>query len=425
MGRSWIDLCNEEQQEQKQAKREKRAAELAEQAEREKQAKQEEKEAEIKAHRQEVAAKHAQRRQNKADKAQKDLEEKAKQKKVLEEEKKTKKAQKAKDSKAARRCEHEAAWAAKIDESMDRVEILKGKIQNHDLPAALDRLRETKGICLTQGWSEEEWNTLVAQQVQHATEMIHEAAQGESAVSVRVVNAINGEEMCNGDFPCEDLLQRVHAAVCPPFLAVKFFKDGVPVVLEELRARPGEQLDLTAIVQETERGRLAEVVARLLRQTLSKVSVELKEKGEQGLERLEERLEEQALALASNASSSMALAYNEARDFRKQCPRNVQALAKHACLVVREALLLTVCLEAPEGLLSDVGFEQALEKTFMRPVKADMRAQCHLARSAICRMGRNRVIFDRQAPRIYGDTITAHELEALFDAYSEVAMGYC
>ena len=271
------------------------------------------------------------------------------------------------------------------------------------------------------------WNTLVAQQVQHATEMIHEAAQGESTVSVRVINAINGDEMFHGDFPCQDLLQRVHAAVCPPFLAVKFFKDGVPVVLEELRARPGEQLDLTAIVQETERGRLAEVVTRLLRQTLSKVLVELKEKlkGEQGLERLEERLEEQALALASNASSSMALAYNEARDFRKQCHRNVEALAKRACLVLREVLLLTVCLEAPEGLLSYAGFRHALEKSFMRPLGAELRAQCHLGRSDICRLGRDRVIFDRQAPKIYGDAITPHELEALFEAYSEVAMGYC
>ena len=254
--------------------------------------------------------------------------------------------------------------------------------------------------------------------------MIHEAAQGESAVSVRVVNAINGEEMCNGDFPCEDLLQRVHAAVCPPFLAVKFFKDGA-MVLHQLRAQPRDRLDLTAIVQETERGRLAKVVARLSLPTLSMVSVEFMGKGEQGLERLEERLEEQALALASNASSSMALAYNEARDFRKQCPRNVQALAKHACLVVREALLLTVCLEAPEGLLSDVGFEHALEKTCKRPVMAEMRSQCHLARSAICRMGRNRDIFDRQAPKIYGHALTAHELDALFDVYSEVAMGYC
>ena len=268
------------------------------------------------------------------------------------------------------------------------------------------------------------WNTLVAQQVQHATEMIHEAAQGESTVSVRVINAINGDEMFHGDFPCQDLLQRVHAAVCPPFLAVKFFKDGA-VVLQELRAQPRDRLDLTAIVQETERGRLAKVVARLSLPTLSKVSVELMGKGEQGLERLEERLEEQALALASNASSSMALAYNEARDFRKQCHRNVEALAKRACLVLREVLLLTVCLEAPEGLLSDAGFRHALEKSFMRPLGAELRAQCHLGRSAICRMGRDRVIFDRQAPKIYGDAITPHELEALFEAYSEVAMGYC
>ena len=97
-----------------------------------------------------------------------------------------------------------------------------------------------------------------------------------------------------------------------------------------------------------------------------------------------------------------AQAYDKAREVRKICPPKLEEVGKNAALVVREVLVLCICCSA--GCLSDAGFESALEQAFggrRRPLSPELRSQLHLARSAICRIGRDRVLFDRRAPKIW------------------------
>ena len=115
-----------------------------------------------------------------------------------------------------------------------------------------------------------------------------------------------------------------------------------------------------------------------------------------------------------------AQAYDNAREVRKDCPSNLEEVGKNAALVVREVLVLQICCSA--GSLSDVGFESALEQAFRRQLGPELRSQLHLARSAICRIGQDRVLFERQAPKVYGPTVTPEELNQMFPAYADCAV---
>ena len=79
-----------------------------------------------------------------------------------------------------------------------------------------------------------------------------------------------------------------------------------------------------------------------------------------------------------------------------------------AVLAVREALVLEICYAA--GTLSDVGFESAMEQAFRRQLGPELRSQLHLARSAICRLGRDRGNFMRTAPRIFNGALGDQEM---------------
>ena len=118
-------------------------------------------------------------------------------------------------------------------------------------------------------------------------------------------------------------------------------------------------------------------------------------------------------------NAACAEAYDCAREVRKDSPLSLEELAKNTALVVREVLVLQICTSF--GSLSDVSFECALEHAFGRELGPQLRSQMHLARSAICRIGRDRVLFERQAPKIYGPEITTEELSELFLAYADCA----
>ena len=67
--------------------------------------------------------------------------------------------------------------------------------------------------------------------------------------------------------------------------------------------------------------------------------------------------------------------------------------------------------------MSDIGFESALEHAFERQLGPEFRSQLHLARSAICKLGRSRTVFERAAPKIYSSTLNPEELQTLFTVY--------
>ena len=111
-----------------------------------------------------------------------------------------------------------------------------------------------------------------------------------------------------------------------------------------------------------------------------------------------------------------AQAYNIVRDVRKSCAPSCQELGKFAALAMRERLILHICCN--RGAMSDIGFESALEHAFERQLEPEIRSQLHLARSAICRLGRDRTAFERAAPKIFSSRLSSEELQALFSAYA-------
>ena len=126
------------------------------------------------------------------------------------------------------------------------------------------------------------------------------------------------------------------------------------------------------------------------------------------------------LPLTPQRSAKAAELAVEVRNFAKALNApDCEQLSKIAALTVREALVLQIC--CLKGSTSDVAFEYALEKAFQRTLSTDERSKLHLARSAQCRLGRDRTTHDRAAPKIWGTPLSLEELEALFAAYSECA----
>ena len=112
----------------------------------------------------------------------------------------------------------------------------------------------------------------------------------------------------------------------------------------------------------------------------------------------------------------VAQAYDFVQEIRKACSPSCQSLAKFAALAVRETLILQMCCSV--GTMTDIGFEHALETAFGRQLGPEMRSQLHLARSAICRLGRDVTILHRAAPKIFSSPLQTDELNALFIAYA-------
>ena len=111
-----------------------------------------------------------------------------------------------------------------------------------------------------------------------------------------------------------------------------------------------------------------------------------------------------------------AQAYDLGREVRKGCAPSCEELAKFASLATRKVLILGLCATA--GSMSDIGFESAPEHAFARQLGPELRSQLHLARSAICRLGRDRNAFDKAAQQIFSSTLSWEELQAMFTAYA-------
>ena len=119
------------------------------------------------------------------------------------------------------------------------------------------------------------------------------------------------------------------------------------------------------------------------------------------------------------ANRCTAQAYDRVREIRKGCSPACQDLAKFAALAVRETLILQICCFV--GTMSDTGFECALATAFNRQIGPELRSQLHLARNAICRLGRDVTVFHRAAPKKFSSQLHPDELNALFIAYSGCA----
>ncbi len=108
---------------------------------------------------------------------------------------------------------------------------------------------------------------------------------------------------------------------------------------------------------------------------------------------------------------------------RERCARPARRVArreellKFAALATREVLVLSLC--AAKASMSDIGFESAPEHAFDRRLGPELRSQLHLVRSAICRLGRDRSVFERAAPKIFKSKPSSEELQALFTAHAE------
>ena len=110
-----------------------------------------------------------------------------------------------------------------------------------------------------------------------------------------------------------------------------------------------------------------------------------------------------------------AQAYDIVRDVRKSCAPSCQRLGKFAALAIQECLVLRICCNA--GSMSDIDFESALEHAFEKQLEPKFHSELHLARNAICQLGRSPTVFERVAPKVYSSTLNYEELQALWTVY--------
>ena len=108
------------------------------------------------------------------------------------------------------------------------------------------------------------------------------------------------------------------------------------------------------------------------------------------------------------------------------CRAGLDKPLRAAGVVIREALSLVVCLLLKQGFgnveVTKEHFEDSLRHVFNRQLGPDIRAQFHRSRHESCRIGRDRNLFMRQAPRIYGDVLDVTELDEIWPAYQAVAL---
>ena len=97
--------------------------------------------------------------------------------------------------------------------------------------------------------------------------------------------------------------------------------------------------------------------------------------------------------------------------------RNVRESAWQlgASRAIRECLVLHICCNA--GSMSDIDFESALEHAFEKQLEPKFHSELHLARNAICQLGRSPTVFEREAPKVYCSTLNYEELQALWTVY--------
>ena len=67
--------------------------------------------------------------------------------------------------------------------------------------------------------------------------------------------------------------------------------------------------------------------------------------------------------------------------------------------------------------MSVIDFESALEHTFEKQLEPKLHSELHLARNAICQLGRSATVFERVAPKVYSSTLNYEELQALWTVY--------
>ena len=102
------------------------------------------------------------------------------------------------------------------------------------------------------------------------------------------------------------------------------------------------------------------------------------------------------------------------RDVRKKCVVKDPELGKHAALALREVLVFVICCTG--GLMGERGFEKAMQRTFARHLDPELRTQLHCTRTAIGRIGQDRTVCERAAPRIFHSAMSAQELKDVFAA---------
>ena len=111
-----------------------------------------------------------------------------------------------------------------------------------------------------------------------------------------------------------------------------------------------------------------------------------------------------AYDLVTSAFTGRGADWNEARKFAR--------------LAIRETLILVI--GAPAGRMSDIAFETAVQTAFRRQLEPALLSEFHLARRAICQLGRRRKVFLIAAPKIFSAPLSHKQLQDLFVPYAKM-----
>ena len=111
----------------------------------------------------------------------------------------------------------------------------------------------------------------------------------------------------------------------------------------------------------------------------------------------------------------VAQAYCKVVEVRRKSPSSCEDLLKHVQLVMREVLVLKICMSNLK--LTDNGFRYACERAFCRKLKPEIHSQLQLSRSAVYRLGSN----PKKFKEFVDETLSGWDgdQDALFGVYQE------
>ena len=134
-----------------------------------------------------------------------------------------------------------------------------------------------------------------------------------------------------------------------------------------------------------------------------------------------ELLEADAHLQPPHSAQRFAKAYTIVSEVRRVALPSYEEHCKFAVLAVREVAILEIASAHPDRCmwlsLTDAGFELNLRTAFGNRCSPERRNQLYLTRSAICRLGRDRMVFNRAAPKMWSRTLFEDDLDLLHVSY--------
>ena len=127
----------------------------------------------------------------------------------------------------------------------------------------------------------------------------------------------------------------------------------------------------------------------------------------------------QALLEVPLVDLQFARALDIVNSARKSCNEGNESNLKQAALTIREVLVIKCC--SPFCDLEPDDFENAMTAAFDSPLDEETMSMLGLTIATVIRLGKDKGLFTKKAPTIFGRHLLSEDTKRLFSAYGYIA----